>query len=275
MYRIEYSRDGSHTVYSEAGGSYFHNPNGAVEESLEVYFQRSGLLHALQDNSGELPLSVMEIGFGTGLNLLLLANAAEEFVVQRPLHFCSVEAFPLAVEQIEALNYPEFLKHADQLPGLSEIFRKLHAVTESGHEIPPVRGRFGRISYCVYACTFAAFTKQPLPPEWPAFTHIMHDPFDPQVSPELWTPAVFEALKQRSADDAVLTTYGASTAARASMAVGGWLPARAPGALGKREMTIAALQPDTPGFSHYKRLNETRLRQRYHAGDFAPKSERQ
>lgn len=268
MYRIEQSRDGSHTVYSEEDGSYFHNPNGAVEESMDVYFRRSGLLDALQDQEADEPLSVMEIGFGTGLNLLLLADMAEKYEVSRPLFFTSVEAFPLCPEHVRKLNYREFLDYPRLAEAQLEIFSGLHAAQAAGDAAHPVSGTLGPVACQVFPCTFDAFTRTNAELRAPAFTHVMHDPFAPDVSPELWAPEVFSALKARSGETAVLTTYGASTAARAFMLMGGWLPARAPGALGKREMTIAALHARTPVFSGHKRLNETRLRQRYNAGDF-------
>ena len=214
-------------------------------------------------------LTAAFIGFGTGLNLLLLADLAEQYEVSRPIFFTSVEAFPMKAAQISSLNYADFMRHRHLAAALPDIFDQLHAHQSATKEAKPVSGRLGRVAYHIFPCTFDAFSKQDLSPHIPAFTHIKHDPFDPQVSPELWSPEVFSALKDRSASTAVLTTYGASTAARASMAVGGWLPARAPGALGKREMTVAALQADTPVFSGYKRLNENRLRQRYEAGDFS------
>jgi len=48
--------------------------------------------------------------------------------------------------------------------------------------------------------------------------------------------------------------------------VAGWKISRAPGALGKREMTLASL--DEKNLDGFKRVNEQRLIERYHQGDF-------
>ena len=93
-----------------------------------------------------------------------------------------------------------------------------------------------------------------------------HDPFSPEANPELWTKEVFQKLISKAALDARLVTYCAASSARAAMATAGWHVARAPGALGKREMTIAS--PDTGRLSQFKRVNEERLINRYEAGDF-------
>lgn len=255
--RIELSRDGSHTVYSETAGSYFHNPNGTVEESLYVYFETSGITRALQRDED---VSVMEIGFGTGLNLLLLADLVARHRPDAQVRFSSVEAYPLAPDQARELNYGGFIKHKPLFEALPAVFDRLQAAQESGQ---PVTGTLGEVQFDIHPCLFSQLKLRPKRP----FTHILHDPFDPVVSPELWQPAVFDWLRERSAEDAVLTTFGASTGARASMAVGGWLVARAPGALGKREMTIASLSDAK--LRDFKRLNETRLKQRWQAGEFS------
>ena len=88
MPRIEQCRDGSHTVYSETFNQFYHNPNGAVAESIHVFFETSGLLDVLR--SGE-PVRVLEIGFGTGLNALLLADFKLALGSTSPVLFQSVE----------------------------------------------------------------------------------------------------------------------------------------------------------------------------------------
>lgn len=254
--RIELCRDGSHTLYSETKGSYYHNPNGAVEESLYIYFERPGIIAALKEH---LPISVMEIGFGTGLNLLLLANLAKKLESKSQISFTSVEAFPISAEDANQLNYRDFVEHPELFGGVLEIFPSLHSGTDA-----ITLKKIGSVEAQIHRCLFDDF--DPGAHHHSPYTHILHDPFDPEKNPELWTPAVFERLRLLSDDGAVLVTYGASTKARASMAVGGWLPARAPGALGKREMTVASLSAEK--LEGLKRLNEIRLRDRWIAGEF-------
>jgi hypothetical protein len=50
------------------------------------------------------------------------------------------------------------------------------------------------------------------------------------------------------------------------MAWAGWFIARVPGTLGKREMTLASLNPDL--LQPYRRVNEKRLAERYELGEF-------
>ncbi|MEX2585562.1 MAG: MnmC family methyltransferase, partial [Balneolaceae bacterium] len=82
----------------------------------------------------------------------------------------------------------------------------------------------------------------------------------------LWNEDVFRKLAGWSAPDALLATYGAASSARAAMAAEGWYVARAKGALGKREMTVASLDPAK--LSPWKRVNEKRLIERLRNGAF-------
>jgi hypothetical protein len=54
------------------------------------------------------------------------------------------------------------------------------------------------------------------------------------------------------------------------MAAGGWFVARAPGALGKREMTLAA--PTEARLAGYSRVDEERLVRRLRNGEFESRS---
>ncbi len=253
-HRIEQSRDGSHTVYSETQGSYFHNPNGAVEESLHVYFQVPGLLNALKEHR---TVSVAETGFGTGLNLLLLADQAKKMRSRSKIRFTSVEAFPMAPELASQLNYSGFLSEPELASGMKDVFERLHA--SEGKEVSFM---CGDVEAEVHPCFFKDYRPESFLP----FTHVLHDPFDPVVSPELWTREVFTKIKSWCGEEVVMSTFGASTAARAAMASAGWFVARAPGALGKREMTIAALQESR--LEGFRLLNHERLRSRFEAGEF-------
>lgn len=244
--RIETCRDGSHTLYSDRFGQFYHNPNGAVAESLHVFFETSGILVDLRQHK---PVKVLEIGFGTGLNALLLADAKIRLNSSSAVTFQSVEAYPIALDIARNLNYGEYL--ADQKLGehLVPIFTRLQ--TESAaYQIPDV------LQLDVFRGTVeeAAFKEG-------YYNYVFHDPFSPEVNAELWSAPLFQKLKTACSPDAVLTTYCAATKARGAMVVGGWHVARAPGALGKREMTVAALDPDK--LAGFNRLNENRLLERF------------
>ena len=250
---IQTSRDGSHTLYSDQFGQNYHNPNGAVAESLHVFFDCTGIADRLKRNE---PVHVLEVGFGTGLNFLLLYRMHRELESASPVRFTSIEGFPISPEKAAGLNYPDFLDFPEARAVLDTVF--------SGNHKPGLnRFEFGEhIRLDVHFGLYADFEK----PDQPADV-IFFDAFSPEANPELWTGDVFKFMYECAADNAFLTTYCASSAARAAMAWAGWSVARKRGALGKREMTLAATNPDM--LEGLSRVNEARLAQRYANGEWS------
>lgn len=273
--RLEETRDGSHTLFSEEAGQFYHNPNGAVEESKHVFFEHGGVMGALRRIE---PIHIFEMGFGTGLNLLLLDDALSAHPDHMaPVSFTTVEAYPISEETARSLNYGRFLSHPDRMEALAACFA---ALKPGWNDVPwpsriEVRVWVGdggddaradeRADLRVRPGDDTRDDTQVVP-----YTHFFHDPFSIEASPALWSEAMFASLRERAAPDALLSTYGAASKARAMMAAGGWFVARAPGALGKREMTLAA--PTEVRLAGYSRVDEERLVRRLRNGEFESRS---
>lgn len=245
------TRDGSHTVYSPRFDQHYHNPNGAVAESRYVFFDQTGLRDDLNKKSH---INIMEIGFGTGLNLLLLLDYYLDQGSQTHINYYSVEGFPLSSETARGFNYQEHLNHPKLVSEITSIF---DALSKGMNHFSILNN----INVHLYYGMFDDFD-----PENINANYIFHDAFSPDVNPELWTGNVFNKLNRFAADDVILSTYCAASKARGAMAFAGWKIARAQGTLGKREMTLAALNADQLG--ERKRVNEERLGHRYEEGDF-------
>lgn len=251
---IKRTKDGSTTLYSPRYDQCYHNPNGAVTESRQLFFEPTGILDDIRQNQ---PFNVFETGFGTGLNFILLLNYLSEVGYSSHITYFTIEAYPVDPETVSGFDFGEEIRLVSYKPLLTNIFSK----------IKPGLNRFDHgkhLTFKIYYGLFDRLFDEEQIPE--TFDYFFHDPFSPEVNPELWTPGTFKKLKENSSPDAVLSTYCAATSARASMAVAGWNVSRAAGALGKREMTIASLNESR--LSKWKRLNEKRLIQRYKNGDF-------
>ncbi len=249
---VSVTGDGSTTLYSPKFDQHYHNPNGAVSESRIVFFETSGLVNTLSETGH---FNIFEMGFGTGLNLILLKDYIERESRQINIDFYSVEAFPVDEETAENLEFGDQLSRHNPNRLLQPIFSGL----------TPGLNRFEITENLTLHLFIGTFDRMPDPKQ--KIDYLFHDPFSPDVNAELWTPAVFRRLHRFSSPKGVLTTYSAASKARAAMAVAGWKVARAPGALGKREMTIAS--PDKERLGGFKRVNEERLSVRYHQGDFS------
>jgi tRNA U34 5-methylaminomethyl-2-thiouridine-forming methyltransferase MnmC len=240
------TQDGSHTVYSSRFDQHYHNPNGAVAESRYVFFEQTGLLDVLTDRDR---ITILEVGFGTGLNLLLLMDYWLNQNSSAQIHFYSVEGFPLQPEITEQLNYQQHLDHPQLVDHLPAIFGNLSSgmndftLTED-------------ISLHLFNDMFSNFNPQDLKADY-----IFHDAFSPDVNPDLWTGKVFKVLRNLSDDDGILSTYSAASKAQGALAWAGWKVAKTQGALGKREMILAS--PSEEPLLEYKRINEKRYARRY------------
>ena len=248
---ISKTNDGSTTLYSPACDQHYHNPNGAVTESRIVFFETSGLLDDLKRNQ---KLTIFETGFGTGLNLILLSNYLKQLDHPPKIFFYSVEAYPVDAETAAKFDFGLELNKSEYLQLLTQIFRNVKTGLNTFHIN----------DFLTLKLFIGPFKKMPKPDH--PIDYFFHDPFSPEVNEELWTPDVFKTLKGFASDSGKLATYCAASKARAAMAVAGWKIAKAPGALGKREMTVASVNEMNLG--ELKRVNELRLAERYEKGDF-------
>ncbi|MEX0721782.1 MAG: tRNA (5-methylaminomethyl-2-thiouridine)(34)-methyltransferase MnmD [Balneolaceae bacterium] len=252
--KVHTTADGSSTIFNAEINQYYHNPNGAVTESLHVFFETSGLLNYLKSAKS---LTILEVGFGTGLNFLLLLGICIKRNLNIPIRFFSIEASPLDTETAHQLNFADHLEN----PSLKELLPEFFSGLKSGiNLIKPLDGLDAELH--LFVGDFEAFDSKNLKADF-----IFHDPFSPEVNEELWTAEVFQKLAGFSRPSVVVTTYSAASKARGAMASAGWFVARAPGALGKREMTIASLEEAK--LENFKRVNEQNLASRYKEGDFS------
>jgi tRNA U34 5-methylaminomethyl-2-thiouridine-forming methyltransferase MnmC len=253
MKEIEIQRtgDGSHTLYSHRFGQQYHDTNGAIDESRHVFLQHSGFYDHIKNND---PIHILEIGFGSGLNLLLVADAIISAGSSSHVLFTSIEGFPIDPDTAALLNY------LDRLPTLPDpnVLCTIFSDSEPGFN------RFNilpNLELNLFIGMYDSFVFPDL-----AINLVFFDAFSPKANPELWTSSVFKDIIDHSAPGCVLSTYCAAVSARAAMCHSGWFVARGPGFKTRREMTIASNNVDKLGL--HSRVNEVRYAERYANGEF-------
>lgn len=90
--------DGSKTIHYEEWDESYHSTSGAVEEAEHVYVNQVRV--RIGDRK---EISILEMGFGTGLNAFLTLRLAKELNVR--VNYVGIEAYPVTKEESEALNY--------------------------------------------------------------------------------------------------------------------------------------------------------------------------
>lgn len=210
---------------------YFSRQGGA-QESQHVFFHGNRL--PLRWATSE-RFTVVETGFGTGLNLL--TTWTEWRKAGRPcrLHYLSIEGYPLRPADLAtALSaWPELRQEADTLiqqypPPLPGLHRLL--LDEGQLCLDLLLGPLEEAIETL--CTLPDL----LVDAW------YLDGFAPSRNPEMWTEHLFKTMASISAQDATVATYSAAGAVRRGLTAAGFDVSRAPGYGNKREMLTARLQ---------------------------------
>jgi len=208
------TEDGSHTIYLPEMDEHYHSTHGAVQESLHVYINQGLLQFPLKE------ISILEIGFGTGLNAFL----TYVFAVKNNLKvtFTSIEKFPLTEAEYTALNYSEtiFTEHAN-------VLKKMHQCEwNSLVEITP-EFSIRKIQADLLTWEFGS-------PE--QFDLLYYDAFAPTKQPEMWTEELINKVSACIKKDGIIVTYCAKGAVRRAFAAAGFQMERIPGPIGKKEI---------------------------------------
>lgn len=204
--------DGSHTLFVPEIDECYHSTHGAIQESRHIFIE-AGLKQCQKSK-----ISVLEIGFGTGLNAFLTLIEAENS--QKQIQCTSLELYPVEMEKALQLNYASLIS-----PELKPYFEQLHTSPWNENvQISP---------YFTLKKTEVDFTKFDFEGK---FDVIYFDAFSPEKQPEMWSEQQFEKLYKCCNFEAVLTTYCAKGIVRRAMQNAGFKVERLPGPPGKREI---------------------------------------
>jgi len=216
-HEIRQTEDGSTTLFVPALNETYHSIHGAIQESEHVFIKNGYDL--LSDKS---EFSILEIGFGTGLNAFLTLLHAEND--HKTVHYTSIEAYPVSENLVKQLNYTEHFKNEQ----LNAHFAKLHTL-EWGKTLP--------ISEHFFLHKIETTLEKYAPPKT-AFDLIYFDAFSPATQVEMWQLPYFEKLYESLKPNGLLTTYCAKGQVKRDLKTCGFNIKNVPGPPGKREMTI-------------------------------------
>ncbi|MGZ3756104.1 MAG: tRNA (5-methylaminomethyl-2-thiouridine)(34)-methyltransferase MnmD [Mucilaginibacter sp.] len=215
--------DGSYTIYNEAVGEHYHSRNGALQESMHV-FVNAGLeyfLAAHQTNE----VSILEVGFGTGLNFLLSAETCQQRGTK--LNYTGIEAFPLSQELIIQTGYNQYVSAA-----LWEQFTAGYPQLLQAEKEPL---QIDECTLSIATSPLLSFNSDQL------FDIIYFDAFAASRQPEMWDEEAINHTIRFLKPGGVFVTYAITGNLKRMLKALGLTIQKIPGAAGKREMLRGCL----------------------------------
>lgn len=209
------TQDGSTTIYLPDWEESYHSKHGAVQEAYHVFIKNGFSLF-----QGK-PITVLEIGFGTGLNAFITCLEAAKN--EQLVNYVGIEAYPVAFDEAIQMNYSASIS-----PESETVFKQLHlAVWEMPTQLTPVFNLTKRKQFFQDIQDIGQYDL------------VYFDAFGFRVQPELWSEEVFAAMYKALKPGGVLVTYACRSVIKKAMLTVGFKVEKLPGAPGKREMLRA------------------------------------
>ena len=209
------TQDGSTTIYLPEWEESYHSKHGAVQESYHVFIKNGFSLF-----QGK-PITVLEIGFGTGLNAFITCLEAAKN--EQLVNYVGIEAYPVAFDEAIQMNYSASIS-----PESESVFKQLDlAVWEMPTQVTPVFNLTKREQFFQDIQDIGLYDL------------VYFDAFGFRVQPELWSEDVFAAMYKALKPGGVLVTYACRSVIKNAMLAVGFKVEKLPGAPGKREMLRA------------------------------------
>ena len=223
--------DAEGTPYSPRFEDIYHSHAGALAQCEHVFLQGNQLPERWQQQTT--PFTILETGFGLGLNFLTTWHAWQQASRQTPhLHFISLELHPFSRADL-AMLHKRVLAHTPALqpysqalltqwPELCAGLHRLHFPEEN-------------LTLTLWFGNAHTGLKQ-LSAQIDAF---YLDGFSPAKNPDMWSPAICYQLARLAGPSATLATWSVAAAVQLALRHNRFDVAKTPGFGTKREMLTA------------------------------------
>ena len=208
--------DGSTSIHLPEWNESYHSKHGAIQEAYHVFIK-----NGLSQFESQQSVSILEIGFGTGLNCFITYVESKKRHLR--IDYTGVEAYPVSKEDALQMNFAAKIDEAE-----SSLFERLHAAP--WEEKITISDTFSIVKRNLL---FEKIQDEGL------YDLIYFDAFGYRVQPELWSEAIFKIMYKALRSKGVLVTYACRTVIKDAMKKAGFTIEKLPGAPGKREMLRA------------------------------------
>lgn len=205
--------DGSTSIHLPEWEESYHSKHGAIQEAQHVFIKNGLSLCKGQS------VSVLEIGFGTGLNAFI--TFLESIKNNQNIEYVGVEGFPISTDEVVQMNYVNQL-NASQFEA---EFKTMHI--SDWEENVTISETF-RLTKRKQLFNDINDKNQ--------FDIIYFDAFGYRVQPELWSVEIFTKMFEALKEGGILVTYACRGPIKNAMKEAGFKIEKLAGPPGKREM---------------------------------------
>ena len=217
---IKTTSDGSKTLYISELNENYHSHHGALQEARHVFIDNG--LKTVQNYE----INILELGFGTGLNVLVTIDEFLKTDKNHVIHYSTIEKYPVNECEVTELSYDSFFDE----PNIKEYYRKLHEC-----EWNKTTELFPNFFFTKYHRDF--FDLKEI--ELPKISLVYYDCFGARVQPDLWEKPLFEMVADKMEMGGLLTTYSSKGSVRRILEELNFKVEKKNGPPGKREMINA------------------------------------
>jgi tRNA U34 5-methylaminomethyl-2-thiouridine-forming methyltransferase MnmC len=211
------TNDGSYTLKHLRLNCLYRSIHGAITESNHVFIEGCKISSFVKNK-----LTVIELGFGGGLNFSLTCKLARELSIDLEYH--AIEYEPIKAEFLTVVNLE------------SEIIAQeaLHSVNKI-RNVTLAKSMDGLIKLYLYPFKLNELIKFPILAD-----AIYHDPFGPLINPESWNKETFIWHAKHLKLTGALATYSSARIVKDNLVKSGLVPTIHRGPLGKRDIIFAS-----------------------------------
>ena len=230
--RIEWQADGTPggSPYNPRFGDRYRSEFGGLTQAREVFLHGCGLPAAW---SGQPQWTILETGFGLGLNFLLTWQAWKADPLRpRLLHFVSLEAFPASADDVlrAASAHTELHAFAEQLE------RQLWGLLPGLHRLVFEAGQV-LLTLCI------GDAKTMLRQQSFEADSVYLDGFSPERNPELWNLAACKAVARCCRRGTRIATWTVARSVRDALTQCGFIVKKCAGSPPKRDRLEGEFNP--------------------------------
>ncbi|QBJ85036.1 peptidase [Chryseobacterium gleum] len=217
---IKTTNDGSKTLFINELNENYHSHHGALQEAEHVFIKNG--LNLINDCE----INILELGFGTGLNVLVTINEYLKTDKNHVINYFSLEKYPINESEVKDLAYDELFDN----PELKNIYQKIH-LSDWEKSVEIISG----FNLKKIECDFFDLKDIDLP----EINLVYFDCFGARVQPDLWEKPLFELVADKMAINGLLTTYSSKGSVRRILQELNFQVKKKQGPPGKREMINA------------------------------------